>query len=373
MTGGGPGAGMGMDAGMDAGMDGPSVGVGAPGPPAGVEPGPVTAWFAANVPAARPPLAFELIAGGHSNLTFLVRDAAGAAWVLRRPPLSGVLPSAHDVGREHRIIAALRGTPVPVPGAVGLCQNPSVTGAPFYVMDYVDGVAPRDQATVERSLGLPQRATSTASMVEVLVALHRVDPDAVGLGELGRRDAYVERQLRRWGRQWEQSRTHEVPAIEEVGRRLAARVPPQQGTAIVHGDYRLDNLILSPAGKVLAVIDWELCTLGDPLADVGLLQVYWSEPGDKVQPLDSAPTALPGFPSRAEVAAAYAAASDRDLTDLDFYVALGYWKLAVILEGVYARSRAGAYGRDDQSFQSFPAMVTQLAEQALYATTRAGR
>lgn len=357
---GGPGAGAG-------------AGAGAPGPPAGIEPGPVTAWFTANVPAARPPLGFELIAGGHSNLTFLVRDAAGAAWVLRRPPLSGVLPSAHDMGREFLIIAALRGTPVPVPGAVGLCEDPSVTGAPFYVMDYVDGVVPRDRATVERSLGLRQRATTAASMVDVLVALHLLDPEEVGLGALGRRDAYVERQLRRWGRQWEQSRTRELPAIEEVGRRLAARVPPQQGTAIVHGDYRLDNLIVSPAGEVLAVIDWELCTLGDPLADVGLLQVYWSEPGDELQPLGPAPTALPGFPSRAEVAAAYAAASALDLTELDFYVALGYWKLAVIMEGVYARSAAGAYGRDDQSFRSFPAIVTQLADQALAATTRAGR
>jgi aminoglycoside phosphotransferase (APT) family kinase protein len=342
--------------------------------PAGIEADQVSAWFAAKVPAARPPLAFELIPGGHSNLTFLVRDAAGAAWVLRRPPLSGVLPSAHDMGREHRIIAALRGTPVPVPAAIGLCQDPSVTGAPFYVMDYVDGVVPRDQATVERTLGLPQRAAATASLVEVLADLHRVDPDAVGLGQLGRREAYVERQLRRWGRQWEQSKTRELPAIEEAGRRLAARVPPQQGSALVHGDYRLDNLIVSPAGRVLAVIDWELCTLGDPLADVGLLLVYWSEPGDELQPLESAPTAVPGFPSRAEVAAAYAAASDLDLGDLDFYVALGYWKLAVILEGVYARALGGAYGHgDDPSFHSFPSLVTQLAERALDATARAGR
>jgi aminoglycoside phosphotransferase (APT) family kinase protein len=342
--------------------------------PAGIEADQVSAWFAANVPAARPPLAFELIPGGHSNLTFLVRDAAAAAWVLRRPPLSGVLPSAHDMGREHRIIAALRGTPVPVPAAIGLCQDSSVTGAPFYVMDYVDGVVPRDQATVERTLGLPQRAAATASLVEVLADLHRVDPDAVGLGQLGRREAYVERQLRRWGRQWEQSKTRELPAIEEAGRRLAARVPPQQGSALVHGDYRLDNLIVSPAGRVLAVIDWELCTLGDPLADVGLLLVYWSEPGDELQPLESAPTAVPGFPSRAEVAAAYAAASDLDLGDLDFYVALGYWKLAVILEGVYARALGGAYGHgDDPSFHSFPSLVTQLAERALDATARAGR
>ncbi len=342
-------------------------------PVAGIRAGAVGAWFRDNVPAARLPLDFQPMAGGHSNLTYAVRDAAGATWVLRRPPLSGVLPSAHDMAREHRIISALHGTRVPVPAAIALCQDPGVTGAPFYVMEHVDGVVPRDQATVEHAFDERQRAGMAASMVGTLVALHGVDPDAVGLGDLGRRDGYVERQLRRWGRQWEQSKTRELPAIEEVGRRLAARVPPQQGpTALVHGDYRLDNLILSPAGEVLAVLDWELCTLGDPLADVGLLLVYWPGPGDEVRPLTSPPSILPGFPSRDELAVTYAAASDRDLTDLDFYVALGYWKLAVILEGVYARSAAGAYG-GGFAYQEFPAIVTRLSEQAMDATASAGR
>jgi len=343
------------------------------GVPPGIQAEATTAWLAANVPGARPPFTFGLIAGGRSNLTYLVRDAAGAAWVLRRPPLSGVLPSAHDVGREHRIISALRDTPVPVPEAVALCPDPSVTGAPFYVMRYVDGIVPADEATVTGAFDERQRAIASRSLVEALVALHGVDPDAVGLGDLGRRDAYVERQLRRWGRQWEQSRTRELPAIEEVGRRLAARVPPQGAATIVHGDYRLDNLILSPAGEVLAVLDWELCTLGDPLADVGLLLVYWSEPGDEVLPLGSAPTSLPGFPPRHELAAAYTRSSGRDLGDIEFYQAFGYWKLAVILEGVYARSAAGAYGRGDDTYRTFAAVVARLAERALDATARAGR
>jgi aminoglycoside phosphotransferase (APT) family kinase protein len=343
------------------------------GPVAGIRAEAVGAWFCDNVPGARPPLDFELIAGGRSNLTYVVRDAAGAVWVLRRPPLSGVLPSAHDMAREHRIISALHDTPVPVPGAVGLCQDPGVTGAPFYVMEHVDGVVPRDQATVEGAFDERQRAGIAASMVATLVALHRVDPDAVGLGDLGRRDGYVGRQLRRWGRQWEQSKTRELPAIEEVAHRLAARVPPQQGPAtIVHGDYRLDNLMVSPAGQVVAVLDWELCTLGDPLADVGLLLVYWPGPGDEVRPLTSPPSILPGFPSRAELAGAYAGGSGRDLSELDFYVALGFWKLAVILEGVYARSAAGAYG-GRFAYQEFPAIVTRLSEQALDATASAGR
>src|SRR6266545_2501675 len=183
-----------------------------------------------------------------------------------------------------------------------------------------------------------------------------------------------ERQLRRWSRQWERSKTRELPAMEEIGRRLAANLPAQQGPGtIVHGDYRLDNLIVSPAGEVVAVLDWELCTLGDPLADVGLLMVYWSDPGDDVLPLDSTVTALPGFPRRAEVAEAYATASGRDLSQLDFYVAFGYWKLAAILEGVYARFAAGAYGSGDDAYRRFAAVVERLAERALDATIRAGR
>jgi aminoglycoside phosphotransferase (APT) family kinase protein len=341
-------------------------------PVAGIRAEAVGAWFRDHVPAARPPLDFRPVVGGHSNLTYVVTDAAGATWVLRRPPLAGVLPSAHDMAREHRIISALHGTPVPVPAPVGLCQDPDVTGAPFYVMEHVDGVVPRDQPTLERAFEERQREPIAMSMVATLAALHRVDPDAVGLGDLGRRDGYVGRQLRRWVRQWEQSRTRELPAIEEVGRRLAARVPPQGPAAIVHGDYRLDNLMLSPAGEVVAVLDWELCTLGDPLADVGLLMVYWPEPGDEVRPLTSPPSVLPGFPSRADLAGAYAAMAGRDLSELDFYVALGFWKLAVILEGVYARSAAGAYG-GGFDYQEFPAIVTRLSEQALDATTRAGR
>jgi aminoglycoside phosphotransferase (APT) family kinase protein len=340
----------------------------------GIRPEETTAWFAANVPGVRPPLEFRLIAGGRSNLTYQVVDAAGRSWVLRRPPLSGVLPSAHDMGREHRIIAALRDTPVPVPGAIGLCSDESVTGAPFYVMSYVDGIVPRDERTVEGAFARPARAAAARSLVEVLVSLHAVEPVEAGLGDLGRRDGYIERQLRRWGRQWEQSKTRELPAMEAAGQRLAAGVPAQQGPGtIVHGDYRLDNLMLSPAGEVMAVLDWELCTLGDPLADVGLLMVYWSEPGDDVLPLDSTVTALPGFPRRAEVAEAYASASGRDLSELDYYVAFGYWKLAAILEGVYARSAAGAYGRGDETYRRFASVVENLAERALDATARAGR
>jgi aminoglycoside phosphotransferase (APT) family kinase protein len=335
----------------------------------GIDLGRVTGWFGEHVPEAQPPLRTELIAGGRSNLTYRVVDAAGAAWVLRRPPLRGVLPSAHDMGREHRVISALAGTPVPVPATFGLCQDEAVTGAPFYVMAYVDGIVPRDEATVAAGLDEPARAAAADSLVDALVALHEVDPDQVGLGELGRRSGYLERQLARWQRQLEQSRTRPLPALDEAHRRLAANLPAQVGPArIVHGDFRLDNVVLSPAGQVLAVLDWELCTLGDPLADVGLLLVYWAEPGDQTLPLGTAPTVMPGFPGRAALTEAYATRSGRDLSQLDLYVAFASWKLAVILEGVVARHAGGAYGEGDDSWRGFAEVVVALAERALELT-----
>jgi aminoglycoside phosphotransferase (APT) family kinase protein len=332
----------------------------------GIDPAGVTAWFQANVPGVAPPLRFEPLPGGRSNLTARVRDAAGASWVLRRPPLHGVLPSAHDMAREHRVVSALAATPVPVPPTFGLCQDETVTGAPFYVMGYVEGIVPRDQATVAAHLDEPARAAAADGLVDALVALHAVEPDRVGLGQLGRREGYLERQLARWRRQLEQTATRPLPALEEAHRRLAAAVPAQVGPArIVHGDFRLDNVILSPAGRVLAVLDWELCTLGDPLADVGLLQVYWAEPGDETLPLGTAPTVMPGFPTRAAVAGAYAARSGRDLSRLDYYTAFAYWKLAVILEGVVARHASGAYGQGDDSWRGFAEVVVRLGERAL--------
>jgi aminoglycoside phosphotransferase (APT) family kinase protein len=337
----------------------------------GIDPAGVTAWFQANVPGMRPPLTFASLPGGRSNLTARVSDAAGASWVLRRPPLRGVLPSAHDMAREHRVIAALAATPVPVPAAFGLCEDPAVTGAPFYVMEHVEGIVPRDEATVAAHLGEPARAAAADSLVDALVALHRVDPDQVGLGQLGRREGYLERQLARWRRQLEQVATRPLPALEEAHRRLSATVPAQVGPArIVHGDFRLDNVVLSPAGRVLAVLDWELCTLGDPLADVGLLQVYWAEPGDQTLPLATAPTAMPGFPTRAAVAEAYATRSGRDLSRLDYYVAFANWKLAVVLEGVVARHASGAYGEGDDSWRRFAEVVVALGERALELTAR---
>ncbi|MBK9180387.1 MAG: phosphotransferase family protein [Acidimicrobiales bacterium] len=339
--------------------------------PRGIDPGPVTAWFVEHVPGVVPPLAFELIAGGHSNLTYKVTDAEGGRYVLRRPPLGHVLATAHDMGREHRIIAAVGPTAVPVAPALGLCADESVNGAPFYVMAYVDGhVLDTPEAARRVFPDEARRRVAGESLVDVLATLHGVDPDAVGLGDLGRKEGYVARQLKRWSTQWERSKTRELPAIEEVYERLAARIPEQGPAAIVHGDYRLGNCLVGDDGRVAAVLDWELCTLGDPLADVGYLLVYWTDPGGPEPPRQGDPSAAGGFPSRAELLDRYARATGRDLSGIDYYVAFSSWRLAVISEGVYARYVKGAMGDHEVDVSPFAEGVVRLAESALDAVHR---
>jgi aminoglycoside phosphotransferase (APT) family kinase protein len=332
----------------------------------------VEAWFGANVGEAELPLSFERISGGHSNLTFGVTDAAGNRWALRRPPLGKRLGSAHDMAREHKVVSALALTNVPVAPVAGLCEDESVNGAPFYVMEFVEGPILRFKADADAFPDLADRRAIGERVVDTLVTIHAVDPDAAGLGDLGRKEDYVARQLHRWQGQWEKSKTREVEMIDSVHERLAARIPDQGPATIVHGDYRLDNMILTPRGEVAAVVDWELCTLGDPLADVGLLMVYWSEPGDELIPLAEPATSEPGFPRRDELRARYAERSGRDLSELDFFVALGYWKLAIILEGVYARYAAGQYGKTDEGIHQFAIVVEQLANAADEAERRGG-
>ena len=320
----------------------------------------VTRWFEANVEGVRPPLQFELIAGGRSNLTYGVGDSEGPRrWALRRPPLHGVLGSAHDVGREHRVVSALNPTDVPVPPVIGLCEDTDVTGAPFFVMEFVDGIVVRDEELEAGGFAGDVRSRASYAMVETLAKLHAVKPADVGLGELGRQDGYIGRQLKRWKGQVDQAKTRELPALDEAHARLSERIPEQGPATIVHGDYRLDNMILSPEGDVRAVLDWELCTLGDPLADVGLLFVYWT------RPVGVAPGKYDGFPSADELVARYGEVSGRDLSELDFYVAFGYWKLAAILEGVYARYVSGAYGDSPSDVDDMPKGVDQLAEASL--------
>ncbi|HEV7771401.1 MAG TPA: phosphotransferase family protein [Solirubrobacterales bacterium] len=340
------------------------------GAPDGIDVAGLEGWFAERLPGVELPLTFERIAGGHSNLTYRVGDVAGHRWALRRPPLGKRLGSAHDMAREYKVVSALGQTDVPVAPVVGLCEDDEVNGAPFYVMEFVEGPILRGLAEAETFPDHADRQAIGERVVDTLVAIHAVDPDAAGLGDLGKKQDYVARQLHRWQGQWEKSKTRELAAIDAVHERLSARIPAQGPATIVHGDYRLDNMILTAAGEVAAVVDWELCTLGDPLADVGLLMVYWPDSGEDLA-LGQPANLAPGFPSSAELAARYAERSGRDLSQLDFYVALGYWKLAIILEGVYARYTAGGYGKVDPGVEEFARLVERLAEAAEQAASGA--
>ena len=273
----------------------------------GIDEPKVSAWLAEHIEGAVGPFEFTLIAGGRSNLTFRVVDADGHAYVLRRPPLGHVLATAHDMAREHKIIAAVGTTDVPVPPALGLCTDEAVNGAPFYVMGYVPGVV---LDSVDRAVQLPEelRRPACEHLVDVLADLHAVDIDAVGLGDLAKREGYIERQVKRWTTQWEGSKTRELPAIDEVARQLREHMPVQRGSVIAHGDYRFGNCLTDVEhGRINAVLDWELCTLGDPLADVGYMGVYWFD-GNTANVRANDPTSAPGFISYPEVLERYATA-----------------------------------------------------------------
>jgi aminoglycoside phosphotransferase (APT) family kinase protein len=337
----------------------------------GIDEPKVARWLADNIEGVTPPFRFELIAGGHSNLTYKVLDAAGRRLVLRRPPLGHVLATAHDMGREHRIVSAVGRTSVPVAPTYGLCDDESVNGAPFYVMGFVDGVV-LDHPDRAAAMAPDARFRAGEHLIDVLADLHGVDVDAVGLGDLARRDGYIERQLKRWSKQWEASRTRELAAIDEVERALRSRIPEQRGVAIVHGDYRFGNCLVDPEeGRVTAVLDWELCTLGDPLADVGYLGVYWTDPG-KVARRANDPTGAGGFPAYGDLLERYAARTGRDVSAVDYYLAFSSWRLAVISEGVYARYLHGVMADETADVEQFKTGVEQLAESALAAVRRLG-
>jgi aminoglycoside phosphotransferase (APT) family kinase protein len=302
------------------------------------------------------PLTASVIAGGRSNVTYRVTDGRGV-WVVRRPPLGGVLATAHDVGREARVMGALAGTGVPVPPVLHLCESSDVIGAPFVVMAYVDGVVLRGPAEMA-PYGADDLARAGDLLVDTLLALHAVDPEAVGLGRFGKPEGFLLRNVRRWATQWESSRTRDLPVVDEIAARLESRVPPTQRVTVVHGDYRLDNVMFdADLQRVAAVVDWELSTLGDPLADVGLLLTY-TEVAAKVLGTGTAA----GLPTPPQVLARYAAGTDLDLSSIDWYTAFGVFKLAVILEGVHARYQAGA--TVGEGFESMGAYVPVLAARA---------
>ena len=339
------------------------------GDPRGIDREPVTRWLLENIDGAEGPFTFDLIAGGRSNLTYMVTGADGTRYVLRRPPLGHVLATAHDMAREHRVIAAVGRTGVPVPPALGLCTDVEVNGAPFYVMGFVDGVV---LDSVEKAAELPMelRRPAAEHLIDVLADLHAVDIDEVGLGDFAKREGYIERQVKRWSTQWENSKTRELSAIDEVATVLRTKIPTQHGVSIAHGDFRFGNCLTDVRqGRVAAVLDWELCTLGDPLADVGYLGVYWYD-GEAANVRANDPTPAGGFPRYAELLERYAARTGRDLSGIDYYVAFSCWRLAVISEGVYARYRHGAMGDQLVDIDQFRVGVDGLAERALAAVRR---
>lgn len=307
----------------------------------------VSAWLAEHA-AISLPLQFKLIAGGRSNMTFAVTDAVGRRFVLRRPPLGKLLPSAHDMAREFRLMASLADTAVPVPRMVGLCQDPAVNERDFYVMHFLDGVVVRD-VEIGRQLSEAVRARMSHELIKTLVELHRVDIDAVGLGDLAKREGYIERQLKRWSMQWEQAKTRELPLFDKVRDGLASRMPPPSTPTIAHGDYRLSNCMMDPAGPVAGVLDWELCTLGEPMADLGGLLGYWNDPEYPESGGDPQTTSLKGFLSQTEMAGLYAEAMGVQLATVNYYRAFAQWRLASIGEGVYARYRAGQQGAQEEA------------------------
>ncbi len=332
----------------------------------------ISRWMRTVYPTLTGELDFKLIAGGRSNLTFEVTDQNGISVILRRPPTSHVLPTAHDMRREFEIISALDPTPVPVPHPIALCEDQSIAENPFYLMSLVPGHILKDRATVEADFTPTQRNEISASLVDTLVTLHSVDPEAVGLGGLGRKEGYIDRQLKRWHTQYTKSSeeiSEFVPLVDEVHASLSRTIPKQSRTGIVHGDYRLDNTMIGFDNKVAAVLDWEICTLGDPMADLGLLLVYWAEVADSNAPLGTV-TSLPGFFSRDEIVKRYQEASGVDTSLVAYYVAFGYWKLACILQGVHSRYIQGATGGDTSDAEAFADQVIWLAESASEALSK---
>ncbi len=326
----------------------------------------LTPWFREHV-AQVDGLEAQLIGHGRSNLTYRL-SSGEQSWVLRRPPLSHVQPTAHDTAREFRVLSAIKDTAVPAPRPIALCEDAAVNGAPFYIMEYVAGMVPTNAEEFAKRYDESTRRRLGEELVDHLVALHALDPDAVGLGDFGKPQGYIERQVRRFSEQLARAKTRELPELDELARRLAAALPAESDAAIVHGDYRLDNSIVSEDGHIAAILDWEMSTLGDPLADIGILRMYWPDRGSaEAAPRPAGASAsiitLPGFPTWQEASGRYAERSGRDLSDLDYYIVLAHFKLAVILENMHARFLAG--GTVGPGFELIGQQVLVLARGGL--------
>jgi aminoglycoside phosphotransferase (APT) family kinase protein len=314
-----------------------------------------------------PPITVRRIGNGQSNITVRIDDAAGHLWVLRRPPLGPLLPSAHDVAREFRVLERLAVAGAPVPRPLLLCTDDAVTGAPFFVMEHVAGLVVDER--LARARDVAWRARTGASLIDALVAIHHFDVASIGLGDLSRRGGYAARQIRRWHRQWEASKTDAIPRLDALAGRLASAAPTEDAVSLVHGDFRLDNAIVDGDGAVRAILDWELCALGSPLADLGMLIAYTPRDRDEVLPTHDGVALLPGFPLPEEIAERYQRRAGCDLGELPFWVALGCWKLAIILQGVHRRWRENPAngGRGAGDLEPYVAMLARRADEVAMA------
>ncbi|HEX6030773.1 MAG TPA: phosphotransferase family protein, partial [Tepidiformaceae bacterium] len=311
------------------------------------------------------PLEFDIISGGRSNLTYSA-TGGGQRWVLRRPPLGHVLPTAHDMAREFKVLAGVTKAGFPAPAPIALCEDTSVNEYPFYVMDYREGVIVVDRLPDGYATRPEDRRAMSIALIDTMAKLHAIDYNAVGLGDFGRPEGYCERQVRRWSEQWERSETRPLPEIQEVIRRLRNSIPAHSDSTIVHGDYRLGNMMLAfdDPGNVVAVLDWEMSTLGDPLTDLGYTLLYWTEPGDPPEAqAGSLVTQQEGFLSRAELIEEYSERSGRSVEFVDWYLVMAAYKLAVIVEGIWARHLKGQ--TVGEGFEGYGERVVHLVKRAL--------
>ena len=333
----------------------------------------VHAWIRDNINGLTPPCRWTRLEGGHSNLTYRLQDAAGRLAVIRRPPQGQLLPKAHDMSREWALISALGATPVPVPRALGFCESPAVTGAWFYVMGHVDGYPLYGCEDTERLVPAKERRKMARSFIDVLADLHAVDPDEVGLGRLGKKENYVGRQLNTWYRSWTSSiepAGYDDPRAHDIREFLLANIPEQGPARVVHGDYGLHNCLVGPDCTIAAVVDWEISTLGDPLADLAYALNPWPDPADEEPVLPEAATAPTGFPSRTQLAERYAQRTGRDLSRLDYYVGFNRWKTACIVHGVYARYCAGKKSSEGVDLEEMRGRIDRSLTQSEQAVNR---
>ncbi|MBV1904811.1 MAG: phosphotransferase family protein [Pseudomonadales bacterium] len=341
--------------------------------PEGYDVSAVENWVKENISGLQPPFIWTRLEGGHSNLTYQLDDNQGRQAVIRRPPLGELLPKAHDMGREWSLISALGPTQVPVPEAIGFCESADVTGAWFYIMGMVNG---RPLYTEEDTLDwVPEekRQTTAFSFIDVLADLHSLDPDEIGLGELGKKENYIGRQLKTWYRSWTSSieaAQFDDPRAHELQQYFLENMPDQGMARVVHGDYGLHNCLIGPDAKVAAVVDWEISTLGDPLADLAYALNWWPEPGDEIPVKEDAATVPPGFPPRSALATRYGERTGRNLDQLDYYIGFNRWKSAAIVHGVYARYMEGKKSTEGIDLEELLERVEKSLAQSEQAVNR---